>query len=243
MKSRIGVSMNYHLSEDGIERAYLDEPYFAFVEEFGAIPIPICPTDNIVQLDALLGPLDGVIFTGGLDLDSALWNEDLHKRTELVHPRRQRFDLMLYQQVQKQKLPILAMCLGMQMINVAHGGSLHQYLPDLDYDYEIEVDHGGDDGLTEHRINVDLNSRLFEMVRSEKFNVNSGHHQGINRLGDGLVACAISEDGIVEAFEQPDHPFLIAVQWHPERDLANPVNAVLMEHLLKASKQTAALRL
>lgn len=80
MKSRIGVSMNYHLSEDGMERAYLDEPYFALVEKFGAIPIPICPTDNIVQLDALLGPLDGIIFTGGLDLDSALWGEELHKK-------------------------------------------------------------------------------------------------------------------------------------------------------------------
>jgi putative glutamine amidotransferase len=242
MKARIGVSMNYHLSEEGMERAYLDEPYFAFVEEFGAIPIPICPTDNIVQLDALLGPLDGVVFTGGLDLDSALWDEDLHKATELVHARRQRFDLMLYDQVQKQKLPILAMCLGMQMINVAHGGSLHQHLPDLDFDYEIEVDHGGDDGMTEHKVNVDLNSRLFEILRHEKFNVNSGHHQGINRLGDGLVPCATAEDGIVEAFERPDYPFFLAVQWHPERDLANPVNTGVMEHFLKASKETATLR-
>lgn len=235
MKPRIGISMNYHVAAEGIERAYLDMPYFSYVEEFGGLPFPICPTDNVVQLNAILGHVDGVLFTGGLDLDSALWNEVLHKKAELIHPRRQRFDLMLYEQVQKRKLPVLAMCLGMQMINVAHGGSLYQHLDDLDF--EVEVDHGGEEGLTEHVVNLDLGSNLYEWVQMERMTVNSRHHQGIHVLGDGLKPVAVAEDGIVEAFERDDYPFLLGVQWHPERDLSNQADRMLMEKLLEASQR------
>ncbi len=242
MKPRIGVSMNYHLSEDGVERAYLDTPYFSYVEELGGLPFPICPTDNVVQLDAILSHVDGVLFTGGHDLDPALWNEDLHRETQLIHSRRQRFDLLLYQYVQKHKLPVLAMCLGMQTINVAHGGSLHQHLPDEDYDFDEEVDHGGEDGMTEHPVRVYPNSKLYKMVYSEQFQVNSAHHQGINVLGDGLQIAAVAPDGIIEAFEKPGYPFLLAVQWHPERDLSNPVNHVIFDHFLKAAKNSEAVR-
>ena len=243
MKPRIGLSMNYHLADEGVERAYLDLPYFAYVEEFGGLPVPICPTDNIVQLDAILSQVDGVLFTGGYDLDPALWDEDLHSETILVHPRRQRFDLMLYQHVTKHQLPVLGLCLGMQMINVAHGGSLHQHLPDLDYDYDVEVDHGGEDGMTEHVLKVNTSSRLYELVQTETVKVNSAHHQGVHILGDGLRGSGVAEDGIVEAFERPDYPaFLMAVQWHPERDLSNPLNHAIVESFLEATRQAEQTR-
>jgi len=182
-----------------------------------------------------LGHVDGVLFTGGLDLDSMLWQENLHREARLVHPRRQRFELLLYEQVQKRKLPILALCFGMQMINVAHGGSLHQHLPDLEFN--VDVDHEGEEGMVEHLVNCDLGSRLFDCTQMEQFKVNSAHHQGINKLGEGLQAVAVAEDGIIEAFERKDYPFLLGVQWHPERNLANPVNRTMMDQFLKASER------
>jgi putative glutamine amidotransferase len=233
MKPRIGISMNYHVVAEGIERAYLDMPYFSFVEEIGGLAFPICPTDNVLQLNTILGHVDGVLFTGGLDLDSMLWEENLHRESHLVHPRRQRFELMLYEQAQKRELPILALCFGMQMINVAQGGSLHQHLPDLDFG--VEVDHGSDEGMSEHVVNCDLGSHLFDWTHAEQFKVNSGHHQGINNLGDRLQAVAVAEDGLIEAFERNDYPFLLGVQWHPERNLANPINRTIMDEFLKAS--------
>ena len=233
MKPRIGLSMNYHLSEEGAERAYLDKEYFEYVDHLGALPFPICPTDNIVALNAILGHLDGVIFTGGLDLDAALWDERTHKKAQLVHPRRQRFDLMLYDQVQKQKLPILALCLGMQVINVAHGGSLHQHLPDLKR--KLSIDHGGLGKMTEHPIVLEYGSSLFGWLQTEQILVNSGHHQAINCLGDGLTCSARAGDGIIEAFERADYPFLLAIQWHPEKDLNHPVYHAIMEKFLDAS--------
>jgi len=142
---------------------------------------------------------------------------------------------MLYEQVQKRELPILALCFGMQMINVAHGGSLHQHLPDLELD--IDVDHGGEKGMREHVIHCDLGSHLFDWVQSEQFKVNSVHHQGIDRLGEGLKPAAVAEDGLVEAFERSDYPFLLGVQWHPERNLADSVNRTIMEKFLEASER------
>ena len=233
MKPRIGISMNYHVAPEGVERAYLDMTYFSVVEEFGGLPFPICPTDNIVQLNAILGHVDGMLFTGGLDLDPTLWDEELHREAQLVHPRRQRFDLMLYEQVRKRELPILALCFGMQLINVAHGGSLHQHLPDLEFD--IEVDHGGEEGMTEHVIQCDSDSRLFDWVKMGQFPVNSAHHQGVCLLGQGLKPSAVAEDGIVEAFEHSEYPFLVGAQWHPERNLSNPVNRTIIEEFLTAS--------
>ena len=235
MKPRIGISMNYCQADYGVESAYLDLPYFSVLEEFGALPFPICPTDNILQLSAILGHLDGIMFTGGGDIDSALWGEQLHKKAKLIHPRRQRFELMLYEQARKVELPILALCLGMQLINVAHGGSLHQHLPDLDLDED--VDHGNQDRLVEHPITLDTDSRFTQWVKTDRMNVNSGHHQSVNKLGDGLTSLAVSDDQIVEAYKANDYPFLLAVQWHPERDLANQLNRLIFEKFLQASAQ------
>ena len=236
MKPRIGISMNYHDADYGVESAYIDLPYFSVIEEFGALPFPICPTDNIVQLNSILGHLDGVMFTGGGDIDSALWGERLHKKTNVIHPRRQRFELLLYEQVRKIDQPVLALCLGMQLINVAHGGSIHQHLPDLDLD--DDVDHGNQNRLVEHTITLDSHSKLIEWVQTECVSVNSGHHQAINKLGDGLTPLAVADDQIIEAYKASDYPFLLAVQWHPERDLANPLNRLIFDKFFQAAAQS-----
>jgi putative glutamine amidotransferase len=174
--------------------------------------------DNIVLLDAVLNQLDGILFTGGVDLDPALWNEQQHEETILVHPRRQRFEFMLYEQAKKRRLPILAICLGIQMINVAHGGSLHQHLPDLD----DVIDHG-DSGIVKHPVHLNPESLLFQWFQTEQMQVN-------------LIAAATAPDGIVEAIELPGYPFLLALQWHPEREMNNPVNHTIIDRFLAATQ-------
>jgi len=235
MKPRIGISMNYHDADYGAESAYIDLPYFSALEEFGALPFPICPTDNILHLSAVLGHLDGIMFTGGGDIDPALWGERPHKKTKLIHPRRQRFELLLYEQVRKLEMPILALCLGMQLINVAHGGSIHQHLPDLDLDED--VDHGDHNRLAEHNITLDSHSKLTQWVQTQSIIVNSGHHQAVKKLGDGLTSLAVTDDHIIEAYKASNYPFLLAVQWHPERDLANPLNRLIFDKFLQTAAQ------
>ena len=233
MKPRIGIGMNFRSTEEGVERAYLDSPYFDVPANLGVMPIPIVPTENVVLLDAILGQLDGVVLTGGLDLDSSLWGEPLHEQSELVHPRRQRFDFLLYELAQKHKLPLLAICLGIQVVNVAHGGGLCQHIPDL----EGEIDHGGgESGWTYHEVEPIRDSRLGKWFRSEKITVPSSHHQGVDRLGEGLQVAAVAEDGIIEAIERLDYPnFFLAVQWHPERDINKPGCRILFDKFFEAA--------
>jgi putative glutamine amidotransferase len=231
MKPRIGIGMNYRTTDEGSECAYLDHHYFDVLADLGAMPIPIIPTEDVLLLDAILKELDGVLFTGGLDIDPSLWDQDLHEETRLLHPRRQRFDLLLYEQVQKHRLPVMGICLGIQMINVAHGGSLHQYLPDVN----DEVDHGDEEHTTAHTVTLEPKSQIHAWLQIDQITVPSCHQQGIDRLGKGLVAAGTTEDGLVEAIERPGYPFLLAVQWHIERDMAQPLSRTIFDQFLDAT--------
>ena len=231
MKLRIGIGMNYRTTDDGSECAYLDNHYFDVLAELGVVPLPIIPTEDVILLDAILKQVDGVLLTGGLDIDPSLWDEDLHEETRLLHPRRQRFDLLLYEQVQKLRLPIMGICLGIQMINVAHGGSLHQYLPDVN----DEVDHGDEEHTTTHTVVLEPKTQIHQWLQIDQITVPSCHQQGINRLGKGLVAAGTTEDGLVEIIERPKYPFLLAIQWHIERDMIQPLSRTIFDQFLNAA--------
>ena len=230
MKSRIGVSMNYARLEGGPEQAYLDREYLDLWSLFGVVPFPIALTEDADQIDAMLDCVDGVLFTGGLDLDPVLWGRQQQPETILLHPRRQRFELKLYEAVQKRRMPIMGICLGIQIINVAHGGSLYQHLPDT----PGQIDHGREGHTTTHPIRLDKKGRFFDWLKTESITVQSCHHQGVDRLGESLLASAVADDGVTEAIEQPGYPFLMATQWHPERDLKNPVNRTIVERFITA---------
>ena len=231
MKLRIGIGMNYRTTDDGSECAYLDNHYFDVLAELGVVPLPIIPTEDVILLDAILKQVDGVLLTGGLDIDPSLWDEDLHEETRLLHPRRQRFDLLLYEQVQKLRLPIMGICLGIQMINVAHGGSLHQYLPDVN----DEVDHGDEEHTTTHTVVLEPKTQIHQWLQIDQISIPSCHQQGINRLGKGLVAAGTTEDGLVEIIERPKYPFLLAIQWHIERDMIQPLSRTIFDQFLNAA--------
>jgi len=235
MKPFIGVSMNCALNARGTEQAYLDSNYFDFLEDAGAVPQPIALMQNAEQIESVLDQLQGILFTGGLDINPDLWGEKLHPQTRLLHPRRQLFEFKLYQAAKERRLPILGICLGVQMINVAGGGSLYQYLPEE----PGQIDHGGEGYSTRHQVRLDKNGRLYHWLKAEELNVPSCHTQGIKRIGAGYLPSAVSPDGVIEALEEPDYPFLLAVQWHPERDRYNLFNRVIMEEFLKAATRYA----
>ncbi len=230
---RIGISSNYaaaNRSSSLPERGYLDHHYFDVLADYQAVPVPLVPLEPDGQLTALLDIVDGVIFTGGYDLDSSLWDEPLHEKAVLVHPRRQKFEFRLYQAVRKRRLPVLGICLGLQLINVAHGGSLYQHLPET----PGQLDHGCDGRLTEHQIRLHEAGRLRQLAAETATTVPSCHHQGIHRVGDGLLASAWTQDGVTEAVEDPDYPYLLAVQWHPERDTGHPLNQRIIASFIDA---------
>jgi len=232
----IGISMNYRCEDSGTERAYLDSPYFDFLADMEVLTWPIVPVDSPEKLDGMLSRIDGLLFTGGLDLDPALWQQQIHPRTTLVHPRRQCFDLLLYNAAKRRRLPIMGICLGLQLINVAEGGTLYQHLPES----PGKVNHGCEGTPARHGLNVSPDSRLFTWLKIQRIDVTSNHHQGIDKPAPTLCAAAVADDGVTEAVELNNYPFLMAVQWHPERDMNNPVNRIITEKFLRAAAEYRA---
>ncbi len=228
MMIRIGISMNYRETPNGVEQAYLDQGYFDFLPHDEVIPVPLIPTLKEMLQERILDDLAGIIITGGNDLDPQLWDEPCHEKTILLHPRRQAADLSWYVRARKRDLPVLGICMGMQLINVAQGGGLHQHLNE----YEGPVDHT----QGRHELMISRDSRLYQMFQQERTSVNTSHHQGVARLGHNLQIAAEAEDGVIEAIEHDKAAFCMGVQWHPERDIANPLNLALLKAFFNAAR-------
>jgi putative glutamine amidotransferase len=178
----------------------------------------------------------GIVFTGGSDLEPSRYGAEHERdRCGTIDPERDAFELELFRVAHERRMPILGICRGLQLINVALGGSL---IVDIPSDRPSDVVHTRtDDADSEHWIAVEVGSLLGKMLRHWEGTVNSAHHQAIDRLGDHLRVAAVAPDGIVEAIESDspeEHGFLFAVQWHPERmrDRSLPFSRVLAERFL-----------
>ncbi len=193
-------------------------PYVQALHRAGAIPValPFLETargKGLPGLEDVLARLDGLVLTGSEDLDSVLWQEPLHPKAELMHPARQATELAVCHAVLEHELPCLAICGGMQTLNVVAGGSVIQHLPDLGSQI---LNHSAGFEAAPHAVRADPNSAIGRLLGAS-FPTNSAHHQAIGRLGRGLIASAWTEDDVIEACELPGHRFLLGVQWHPER--------------------------
>ena len=184
--------------------------YVAKVEAAGGRPLLVPPSENAVG--ETLDVLDGLVFTGGPDLDPVLYDAEPHPETNNVRPERDRAEIALLSAALERDLPVLAICRGSQVLNVALGGDLEQHVPDL-------VGHEGHKEtpgvFSRHPVAVDAGSRLHAIVGNE-LDVSSHHHQGYGRLGEGLEVVARAGDGTVEALEVAGHRFALGVLWHPE---------------------------
>lgn len=195
-----------------MEQVFGYTTYAETLRNAGAIPLLIHPQPE--NADELLARLDGVLLSGGYDCDPAVYGEERHPSVEMMDVRRQNGDLSLARIAREKGVPTLGICLGMQVINIAAGGSL---LQDITSQFETSLRHKSDsDVRSRHDVDVDASSFLGSLIGGGRVNVNSSHHQAVKRVGDGLQVSAKATDGIIEGIEDPALPFFVGVQWHPE---------------------------
>jgi putative glutamine amidotransferase len=206
--------------------------YVDAVRRAGGIPLLIPPGDE--QWREILPVLDGVIITGGTDIDPARYNADSHNPK--VYPADEARDttelnFVRYLAQSKDK-PVLCICRGMQILNVALGGTMHAHIPDI---REHDMHRSPEGFWTLHDIQVEVGSQLAGIMQAQTVNTFSGHHQAVNAVAPDLQVVATAPDGIIEALTLPDHPFMLGVQWHPEKSAAtDPTQQRLFDALVEA---------
>jgi putative glutamine amidotransferase len=206
------------LLESGIDRGpvtYLDSRYTGWIERYGMAALLISPTHDDASIATLIGMADGLALAGGEDLHPSTFGESPHPRLGTVNGARDHVELSALRLALDAGMPILALCRGAQVLNVAHGGSLWQDLPSQKPG-TISHRQSGAWHSTAHEVRAAPDSRLAHIVGAEEFEVNSFHHQAIREVGAGLRATAWAPDGVVEAVEA-DAGWVVGVQWHPER--------------------------
>jgi putative glutamine amidotransferase len=208
-RPRIGV--NGKLVVEGNESFFkLDRNYLRSVERAGGLPVLMPFFSTSADAAAFLSELDGVLLTGGPDVDSRRWKEPLHPKADPMHPARERSDFLVLEEVLERDLPALCICCAHQELNVALGGTLDQHVYD-----RPEVGRHSDGQV--HDVALAVGSRTRTLLGGSRRRVNSYHHQAVRDPGRGLRVSALSPDGLVEGIEDPKRRFLIGVQWHPER--------------------------
>jgi putative glutamine amidotransferase len=208
-KPLIGIGSDVYLHEGDRDRAFVFTTYVDALRRAGAIPVLIPPQpENAAEV---VDGLDGLLLAGGDDCDPAAYGEQRHPTVEAtMDPRRQENDLALAKLSREKGLPTLGICLGVQVMNVAAGGTLIQHI-------ESDIDHASEPSdRHRHEVAIDGGTRLAAILGQRELDVNSSHHQAIRDVGGGLRVTAHAPDGIVEGLEDPRHPFYVGVQWHPE---------------------------
>jgi putative glutamine amidotransferase len=192
------------------EAVLVPAAYVNAVERAGGRPVLIPPSDD--GLEETLDAVAGLVFSGGSDLDPDLYDQEPHEETLGVVPGRDRAELALLEAALARDMPVLAVCRGSQVLNVARGGDLVQHLPDVVGDDKHKHTPGT---FADHAVTLEPGTRLAELL-GDRAPVKSHHHQGLGRVGDGLRVAAHAEDGTIEAVEDPSHRFALGVLWHPE---------------------------
>jgi putative glutamine amidotransferase len=207
--------------------------YVDAVTASGGLPVVLPPYTKDTELDALLDRLDGVVLTGGLDLDPRRAGQPTHPSVLPMPERREAADRRLLQAVLDRRMPLLAIGVGMQMLNVICGGSLFLHLPE---DQPKALPHFDPTGAPHrHTVLLEPNTRLDEVYGGGELRVNSAHHQAVKQVAPKMRVGALAPDGTIEAIESTDQDwFCIGVQWHPESDTASALDMQLFECFVQA---------
>jgi putative glutamine amidotransferase len=213
---------------DGYEVTLVPRAYVNAVQRAGGLAIVLPPDEAAVaDPDLLLDRVDALLMAGGADIDPASYGAEPHPETKGTWPERDAFEIALARRALQRDMPVLGICRGMQLLNVALGGSLDQHLPESIED-SVHRSVAGTFGT--HRVRLAPGTLACGAAGTEGLMVMSHHHQGVERLGEGLEVSGWSEsDDIVEAIELPDKRFALGVVWHPEEDRESPVIAALVE--------------
>ncbi|MGH3109524.1 MAG: gamma-glutamyl-gamma-aminobutyrate hydrolase family protein [Gaiellaceae bacterium] len=213
MRPVVGITTYAQEASWGVWRlpaALVPLDYVDAVERAGGRPLLIPPSED--GIEETLDAVDGIVFSGGADLAPSTYGADPHPETDTPQERRDAAELALLSAALERDVPTLAVCRGFQLLNVARGGDLVQHLPEaVGHDDHRQVPGT----FSEHAVEVKDGSRLASIVGVSQA-VTSHHHQGVGRLGEGLVETAWANDGTIEAAEDPSRRFAVGVQWHPE---------------------------
>ena len=215
-----------------LEAALVPADYVRAVERAGGRALLVPPSHDGVE--ETLESLDGLIFSGGSDLDPELYGQEAHAETSDVVRNRDTAELALLEAALERDMPVLAICRGSQVLNVARGGDLVQHLPDVVGDEKHKHTPGT---FADHDVSVEDGSRLASVL-GERAPVKSHHHQGFGKVGEGLRVVAHAEDGTIEAVEDPTRRFVLGVLWHPEAG----EDARLFEELVREAEQYRSAR-
>lgn len=219
-KPIIGVTTYLEQATSGVwdvRAAFLPEVYLKGVTEAGGVAVLLPPQEADAETIArVLDGLDGLVLSGGKDVDPARYGSEPHPATDAPRRDRDAWEHALLQSAIARGLPFLAICRGMQLLNVSLGGSLVQHLPDVIGSDRYNLGGGV---FAENPVDVDAGSRLSRILGDERrITVQSYHHQALDRVADGLAVTARGDDGVVQAVELDAVPYGVAVQWHPEED-------------------------
>ncbi len=235
MRPWIGITCGFDPDEQQLR---LNAPYQQAVEAAGGVPVLLGASPDLAG--ELLSRLDGLLFTGGADLDPALYGRDPAAGLGGVSPKRDAFEIALVREAYRAGVPTLGICRGCQLLAAAGGGTLFQDLPSerpgsLKHFQESPRSHRS------HAVDLVTGTYLADLIGQRQIKVNSFHHQAVHTLPEGTVLAATAPDGVVEAFEDPRHPHWLAVQWHPEglwRD--DPAALALFRSLVEAAKKVVS---
>lgn len=211
----IGLSSTSIAITDELQGVTASSHYTDGILKAGGLPVILPYGYNADQVDSLCDRLDGLVLTGGEDVNPSFYGEDPLPGIGSVNPERDDFEFRLVRGMMERKKPILGICRGIQVLNVIMGGSLYQ---DLSRQIRGAISHRqkGPRWYLSHRVAVEEGTKLHQIVGTKELWVNSFHHQSIKDLAPGFIISASTSDGMIEAIEHPKYPFLIGVQWHPE---------------------------
>ena len=240
MKPIIGIT-TYGRNEVLVESHYYDAyfvipaAYVDAVRRAGGTPVLLPPGE--MDWDALLAAVDGIVISGGSDIEPIHYGGDpAHPQLTKFVPDRDAADFALINGVvERLDLPALCICRGMQVLNVALGGSMHEHIPDIQ---STDIHRSEDGGWAVQPLTADNGSRVAAAMGTTAVATYSGHHQAVKMVATGLQVTATAPDGIIEALEHSEHPWLVGVQWHPERSAADDVTQQqLFDALVEKARQ------
>ena len=221
MRPVVGITCSLTASSIGdsiytLERNIIARDYSHAIEYAGGTPLLIPHVGDIECINQYLGVLDGLVLSGGGDIDPLLFGQEPHQNLGSVDRVRDEMELQLTQKALDQDLPILAICRGIQMLNVAAGGTIYQDIAAEMPQPTLRHSQSGAGWYASHTIDIISESRLFQIFDSPTARVNSFHHQAVREIGEGFIATAKAKDNVIEAIESPTRRFALGVQYHPE---------------------------